>query len=458
MPRRSARAVLITACLLIQACGCTALWQPQSKALAEKRRADRIVAMAQQHERQGNPEFAQRLYGNVLSAQPSHADARRRMEALASKSTHTRTGSNDALASAGGKRPSAPEHTVVAEPPRAEEHRLAATDVVGRSSIQADAERPTRIAIVPAPREFLHNDGDQFLSIADFESAMTDDASSWSATQQRHVSETTPADWELPAWSLGGDKDDIPSSTVEWTRSSLARGRPPVDEELQPLIAQLESRQSDLRKSALIELAGRGPDAGRSLAAVRSLMTERNPMIQAHAAWAIWKITDDAETSVPTLVALLASQDDDVVQLAAYTLGTMEARASSSVVPLRRLRDNAPAGTRILAAEALVRIDPDDQHSLTVLTSALRQDDDQVRGLAAIALGAVSHNHSPGVVAALSAALEDRTPWVCSAAALSLGAFGDAGRPAVPVLHRLAQHQVEDVRNAARTALACIER
>jgi HEAT repeat protein len=61
------------------------------------------------------------------------------------------------------------------------------------------------------------------------------------------------------------------------------------------------------------------------------------------------------------------------------------------------------------------------------------------------------------VVTALSAALEDQDPEVCAAAALSLGGLGDAARPAVGVLRRIADHRDEELRSAALAALACIE-
>ncbi len=221
---------------------------------------------------------------------------------------------------------------------------------------------------------------------------------------------------------------------------------------------KLESSSADIRKEGLTNLAEMGSTARQASAAVRTLLQDPDPLVQAHAAWAIWEIENDRQDSVGTLRPLLDHSNIDVVQLACYMLGDIGAPAESCADALELLRDHAEGTTRVHAAEALIRIQGVKDKSVNVLTAALKSRDAEERWIAAVALGRCRGERSSVAVTALTAALKDIDPEVRSAAALSLGGLGKAAEKASPELERVARMDDPQVRDAARAALACLKR
>ncbi len=220
---------------------------------------------------------------------------------------------------------------------------------------------------------------------------------------------------------------------------------------------KLESPQADVRKEGLTHLAEMGSKARQAGLAVRTLLQDVDPLVQAHAAWALWEIENDPWDSVGTLRPLLDHSNPDVVQLACYLLGDIGAQAEGGTDALELLRDHADGTTRIHAAEALIRIRGDDEKSIAVLAGALKSRDSEERWIAAVALGRCRGEHSAAAVTALTAALQDVDPEVRSTAALSLGGLGKSAARAAPELERVARSDDAQVRDAARAALACLK-
>jgi HEAT repeat protein len=188
------------------------------------------------------------------------------------------------------------------------------------------------------------------------------------------------------------------------------------------------------------------------------VLLEDHPLIAAHAAWTIWNITGDEQEATRELVRLIQTGQPEVVQFAAYALGSLGPKALGVAPALRVAREQYNGATRLHIAEALVRIDAFDDASVQVLISALNAPEAHQRWLGALALGHVQARHSVTVVPALVTALQDADPEVRSAAALSLGGFGPAAAAAIPELQRRATLDSPTVREAAQTALACIRR
>ena len=189
-----------------------------------------------------------------------------------------------------------------------------------------------------------------------------------------------------------------------------------------------------------------------------TLLQDSDPLVQAHAAWALWVIENDPWDSVTTLRPLLDHSNADVVELACYMLGDIGPQADSATDALKLLRDHADGTLRVHAAEALIRIQGVDDKSLGVLTNALKSRVSQERWIAAVALGRCRGDHSESAVTALTAALKDVDPEVRSAAALSLGGLGKEAEKASLELERVAHMDDPQVRDAARAALACLKR
>lgn len=221
---------------------------------------------------------------------------------------------------------------------------------------------------------------------------------------------------------------------------------------------KLDSPSAEIRKEGLTNLAEMGSTVRPAGAAVRTLLQDADPLVQAHAAWAIWEIENDTQDSVDTLRPLLDHSNTDVVQLACYILGDIGAPAECCADALELLRDHAEGMTRVHAAEALIRIHGVDDKSVHVLAAALKSRDGEERWIAAVALGRCRGEKSAVAVTALTEALKDIDPEVRSVAALSLGGLGQAAEKASPELERVARMDDPQVRDAARAALACLKR
>ncbi len=222
-------------------------------------------------------------------------------------------------------------------------------------------------------------------------------------------------------------------------------------------VIKLGSSDAEVRKEGLTHLADMGRTARQAGLAVRTLLADPDPLVRAHAAWALWVIENDPWDSVATLRPLLDHSNSDVVELACYMLGDIGSQADSALDALTLLRDHADGTLRVHAAEALIRIQGVDDKSLTILTTALKSRDGQARWIAAVALGRCRGEKSAGAVTALISALKDVDPEVRSAAALSLGGLGQDAERAAPELERVVRTDDHQVREAARAALACLK-
>ncbi len=276
-------------------------------------------------------------------------------------------------------------------------------------------------------------------------------------------SKTLPADEFAPpvfvesssdATSAADTGDDIAASET----TSLALACKDCEPWVYAQAVKLDSPDPEIRKEGLTHLADMGSKARQAGLAVRTLLHDADPLVQAHAAWAMWEIENDPWESVTTLRPLLDHSNVDVVEFACYILGDIGTQADSATDALELLRDHADGTTRIHAAEALIRIHGVEEKSVLVLTTALKSKSSEERWIATVALGRCRGENSQSAVTALTSALKDVDPEVRSAAALSLGGLGQDAAQATPELERVARTDDSQVRDAARAALACLKR
>jgi HEAT repeats len=254
------------------------------------------------------------------------------------------------------------------------------------------------------------------------------------------------------------DTDEYPDTTAIDHAELLSLTCKDSEPWLYAQVMKLGSANAQLRKEGLTHLADMGSTAREAGLAVRILLADPDPLVQAHAAWALWVIENDPWDSVATLRPLLDHSNPDVVELACYMLGDIGSQADSARDALTLLRDHADGTLQIHAAESLIRIQGVDDKSLAVLTTALNSRVSQERWIAAVALGRCRGEKSAGAVTALMTALKDVDPEIRSAAALSLGGLGPEAEKAMPELERMARTDDVQVRDSARAAMACLRR
>lgn len=370
-----------------------------------------------------------------------------------------------------------PEPSVVAEPSAvAVVDEPARVEVSGEPRIQpAPAKRPVSEEVppgllrLPAP---LPVPAESVASVAiatlpplppGLEETPSPSNAGWTAS---HGVATDAAPARLPATSSGivirpqmvaNDEPGLAHVRVsDWSRTDRTRLCTGAPEKLLVIVRRLESTDATVRKDALIELANLGNEAQPVVAAVRSLFDDADGGVQAHAAWAVCRISDVSEDCIAVLAGVVRSEDAAGATFAAYCLGLFEGKAATAVPALQTGCLSEVATVRLCAAEALLKITPEAPEPVATLLNGLHESAAEHRWLAALSLSAASHEYRAPVIEALIPVLRDADADVCSSAALALGAFGTAAAAAAPELEAALSHPDADVRDSAAAALECI--
>ena len=169
--------------------------------------------------------------------------------------------------------------------------------------------------------------------------------------------------------------------------------------------------------------------------------------------------SDENSEIVPLVECVRGLQHEDPKQraLAAFRLGQWGTSAAAALPELTHMLEHEqdPA-VKVHLAEAMIKADTNCEPATRTLLEMLSHDSEKVRWLAAYALEATTASGNAEVVTQLGAALKDKDASVRTAAALTLGGFGNTARPAVPTLLRALQDENEEVRRAAALSLTCI--
>jgi len=254
-----------------------------------------------------------------------------------------------------------------------------------------------------------------------------------------------------------GERSEI-ASREGWNATSMQRLCQDCDPLVVAQVKKLDSKYPDVRKDGIIELTRMGSIARPAGLALRSMLDDPEPMVQAYAAWGLWELENDTLDSVQVLGGLLGNTRPEVVELACYSLASMGTTASEAVPALEDLRDNSHGVERLRAAEALIRVRGADARSVDVLSVAIKSTDRQVRWIAANGLGHVRGSQATRAVDTLALALGDADPEVQAAAALALGGMGEPALKSLPKLDELRGSKTSFVREAADSAIKCLSR
>jgi HEAT repeat protein len=249
-------------------------------------------------------------------------------------------------------------------------------------------------------------------------------------------------------------------------------------------MAALQTKDERARWDALFYMQRLGPRARAAVPAILALLKDPDAFMRELAVWTIGKIGPEAKAVVPDLLPLLGSDDEDlrlraavslaeiggaslpglVKQLgsknavarywAAYALERMGPQAAPSGPSLvERLSADMDSDVRGAAASALGAIGPEAKGGAAALAMALRDDTTRVRILAAEALWRVENKPDRALPILAKELQRTKDPSARKEAAEALGRLKTAAKPALPPLRQALEDADTDVRIAAAEAV-----
>jgi hypothetical protein len=473
--------------------------RPVAQAGREISTTDRLLSMAQVYEQKGQLEQAHKFYCQVLQQNPNHAVAREHATDLMAAISNAQSAKDPAAqqftsteASQSGLQVSsvAPAPTDPALLGRRERKILSDDEVAARvptprAVARADRTRPTQVSTVthqeaktapvtpaqqideqPLPSPVITLD--QPITVVEsapiklpaaeplFLEAPPQQIVTPVETALEQVVTSEPA--PLPVITSNKATIVVHSEpTTTWVKTPVSKLCPNAPEQFRVHLAGLESADPEARKASLEEIANCGRSAVTCLPAVRACLSDPDPLVQGHAAWALWTITGQSAEAIRCLTSVLDCDEDEAIAFSCYLLGTMGPQAQSAAAKLSSLQDDDSTAIRVHAAEALLKISPNAQ-SVHVLKSTLASHKSHERCLAAVSLGSAVGRDRQAAISALIAALYDSDPAVRCSAALALGGFGPDAKAAISALEVAAAATDFETKDAASTALACIKK
>ncbi len=250
------------------------------------------------------------------------------------------------------------------------------------------------------------------------------------------------------------------------------------------LAAALEDEQIMVRWTAANALWSIGPGAGQATAALNAGLSDEQWIVRWSVARALGAIAggDDppGDETVSGLAMALRDEDSRVCEAAAFALEDIGMPAREALPALSdavtgiggtgsgacKVIDVGPAAQEVLfetgwtvrwaAVRALGVVGAESDHALPALTAALEDQEWQVRGVAALAVGQFGDEVTGETVTALINGLGDDYAPVRMAVASALGEIGIGARQAVPGLRNLQIDEDPQVRAAAEEAVSKI--
>jgi HEAT repeat protein len=187
-------------------------------------------------------------------------------------------------------------------------------------------------------------------------------------------------------------------------------------------------------------------------------LDSKDAQVRIKAALALGEMGPDAQRAIPSLFKALKDRDENVARQALQALRAIGTPTRDDVEMLMGgLRDDSPR-VRGYSLEALSKLGPEARPAVPKLAELLKakETDAEMRQQAARCLGLIGPAAATQGVPVLSEALKDPEAALREVAAESLGKFGVQARSAVPSLLALVEDKETTVRRAALSALAQI--
>jgi HEAT repeat protein len=272
------------------------------------------------------------------------------------------------------------------------------------------------------------------------------------------------------------DKDEILSRTARKSLEKItkgvaaARGRE-ASEKLKPLINDLKSRRQDARLKALNEISKLGEEGKAAGEEVVEALLDPSATISQAAADCLEKIDPRLQKLVVTLLIDQNVQQRGQALQEIDRMGT-DAQAAlpvllagyqaSGIVSTAVVRGRATSRRAVYSLDALLHamcsVAPEDTRVIQAVLDTIKHQPTVASGLrfSAIDLGLRLKIDAKKMVPALIISLND--PYCRVKAIDKLAGFGDEASEAIPLLTKLKLDPVKEVREAAKEALAKIEK
>lgn len=436
---------------------------------ASLERSQRLLEIAAEYDRNGQPAAAIRIYDHLLAQQPANSFARERRDLLAQQVSNPPFGQQNGSAPvlAAGPPPQGsragnglPLATPAPTPSTSLEQELLIAEQKRPKGVDVELSSEVIETAAPLAVEQFRSEGWEDLSVS-----KTAVRPAPALVSQQNEAHQISSHKTIPQPPVSGSAETfLPPITVDKvpermdTRSPAAAERAvssgdlPVD--LKQLISQLESSKPAEQIAALEILKEDDTMAKAVMANIQVLLRNPDPLVRFHAANSLQEISN--RDSIKTYCDLLTCDHEQLICLAAYQLGQMGPAALAAIEKLQKLQDSAHGIPQLYAAEAIMKITPHHQQAIAVLVNALDNEDSNVRWLSAIVLGNVTGDIEADAAEALRHAIHDQDPTVRVAICLSLGGLGHYGTIATNELKEIVRSDRPDVKEAAEISLLCL--
>ena len=138
-------------------------------------------------------------------------------------------------------------------------------------------------------------------------------------------------------------------------------------------LEELKSSDARIRAEAIDSLRDNPPVSGAARAAIAAAILDSNPQVRKHAMWAVQRVPITSKTAITNLVITLqeSSEESDLPEVAAFTLGKLGPAARSTIPALLA---SLKRGPRFTAAISLVQIGAQDPRIDSALIESVASD------------------------------------------------------------------------------------
>lgn len=223
--------------------------------------------------------------------------------------------------------------------------------------------------------------------------------------------------------------DDRLQLAAAWALVILQPEAEGVEQAVPALVRGLSDPWELVRRECVVALGTLGPKAQPATGELMPLLGDPDPHVRAETLVALQRIGADTERLVPQLIEGLDDETPQTRYASIYVLGQLGEGAAAAVPRLREILNQRSEFDRILAAWALVKINPTPANksaAVPLMLSALENPSAAVRQEAAAVLGESGDRGANVLDALRQVAAEDSSPEVQQAARQALESLGGA--------------------------------